>query len=552
MAGAFDDLIPGSTAKTGGPKGAFDDLVPAEPTPEEIRAQRLRKIARASGFGGPDSGGASDVFKDAFTLGLQKPTAGLAEGLGGMINGALGFDPGNRPQSFGEGWKAGTGSYQDFMDDARKNSGWGGTAAGVAGGLVSGGPARSAVQTGLWQAVKNAGIQGGIQGAAENSEDPESALEGGAVGAGVGGLVGGGLHSILGMLGRGLPSSIRARRAERMANRGPTPDELKNQARMIYQQLDQGNVAYDNTQSQSLVNGLLSHLNQNGYDPRGAHAVLDNGVVQRLRDLAGQPLSLETLQQIRSQASSNATNPDSNVRRVAGMIMQGIDGFVTNQQPALSSIPADQVGPLWSQARQLWRTANTADDIGWRLDKATRRSDSTASGTNIDNPIRQNIRSVVDKSTQPGRFNPYTPAELAQMERVVEGSPAQNLLRSIGNRFGGSGPLAGVQGNTLGVGSGLASMLHGAEPTTAGLVGAGTAGGLYLGGKAARMAADRMSEDAGDDLVRLISTGSLARQPAMPFQMVPTRAQLARLMMQQSLEREVGKTAGAGAAGGFN
>jgi hypothetical protein len=61
-----------------------------------------------------------------------------------------------------------------------------------------------------------------------------------------------------------------------------------------------------------------------------------------------------------------------------------------------------------------------------------------------------------------------------------------------------------------------------------------------------------MSEDAGDDLVRLISTGSLARQPAMPFQMVPTRAQLARLMMQQSLEREVGKTAGAGAAGGFN
>lgn len=548
MAGAFDDLIPGSTAKTGGPKGAFDDLVPVEPTPEDIRAQRLRKIARGA-FG---QGGAKDVFSDAFTLGLEKPVAGLAGGVGGMIKGAMGFDPGNQPQTFGEGYSAGTGGYQDFMDDARSNSGWGGTAAGVAGGLVSGGPARGALQTGIGQVIKNGAIQGGIQGAAENSEDLESAAKGGAIGAGVGGAVSGLLGGLTGMARKGMPSVIRQRRAERLANRGPAPDELKNQARAIYRQLDQGNVAYDDTQSTALANSLISHLNQNGYDPRGAHAVLDNGVVQRLRDLAGQPMSLETLQQIRSQAASNATNPDSNVRRVAGMVMQGIDGFVNNEQPALSSIPPDQVGPLWAQARQLWRTANTADDIGWRLDKATRRSDSTASGTNIDNPIRQNIRSVVDKSTQPGRFNPYSPEELAQMQRVVEGSPTQNLLRSFGNRFGGSGPLAGVQGNVLGGATGLGAMLHGAEPTTAGLVGLGAGGALYGAGKAARMAADRMSENAGDDLVRLISTGSLARQPAMSFQMVPTRAQLARLMMQQSLEREAGKAAGAGAAGMFN
>lgn len=548
MAGDFDDLIPGSTAKTGGPLGSFDDLIPATPTPQEIRAQRLRKIAA----GAMGKGGAGDVFGDAFTLGLQKPTAGLAAGLGGMINGALGIDPGNTPQSFGEGWKTGTGAYQDQLDAARENSGWGGTAAGIAGGLLSGGPARGAAQAGLWQAIKNAGIQGGIQGAAENSEDLKSAAEGGAIGAGVGGAVGGLLHGALDMAGRALPSNIRTRRAERLANRGPTPDELKNQARAIYRQLDQGNVAYDNNQSTTLANSIISHLNQNGYDPQGAHAVLDRGVVQRLRDLSGQPVSLETLQQIRSQAASNATNPDSNVRRVAGMVMQGIDGFVNNQQPALSSIPPDQVGPLWAQARQLWRTANTADDIGWRLDKATRRSDSTASGTNIDNPIRQNIRSVVDKSTQPGRFNPYSPEELAQMNRVVEGSPLQNILRSFGNRFGGSGPLAGVQGNTLGAATGLGALLQGAEPTTAGLVGLGAGGALYGAGKAARMTADRMSEDAGDDLVRLISTGSLARQPAMPFQMVPTRAQLARLMMQQSLEREAGKAAGAGAAGMFN
>ena len=137
MAGAFDDLIPGSVAKTGG--GAFDDLVPVSPpapTPEEQRSARLRAIVKAS-LGSP---GASDVFGDAFTLGLQKPTAGLAAGIGGVINHALGIDPENQPQSFSEGWKTGTGGYQDFMDEARDKSGWGGTAASVAGGLFSGGP----------------------------------------------------------------------------------------------------------------------------------------------------------------------------------------------------------------------------------------------------------------------------------------------------------------------------------------------------------------------------------------------------------------------------
>lgn len=544
MAGAFDDLVPNSggapVPKQGG--GTFDDLVPAAPaapTPEQQRADRLRKIARTAMDTGSGAPGASDLFGDAFTFGLQKPVAGLAESLGGKVRQLFGGEP----QTFGEGYTAGTGAYQERLDEATKNAGWGGTAANVAGSVLAGGPARGAVESGLWPMVKNAAGWGAVEGAARNAEDPVSAAEGAVKGGAAGGATALALGGAGKMANEARPSVISTRRAERLANRGTDPAELRQQARSLYRQLDQGGVAYDNNQSTQMVDDLLTDLHHNGYDPQGVHSVL-NGVVTRLEDLRGQPVSLETLQHIREQVGSNAGANEPQVRRIAGRILNGIDGFVTNVDPAMSSLPAGQVAPMWTEARRLWRTANTAEDIGWRLDKADSRSARTNSGTNIENPIRQNIGAVLDKATQPRRFNPYNAAELEQMRRVVEGTPTRNLLRSVGNRFGGSGPLGassvmGGSGATM-----LASLAHGAEPSTAATL-AGAAGlGLYGAGKAARMKADRMAQDEADALVRLISTGSLDQAPRLVQQTVPTRASLARLMAGQSLGRGAGVYAG--------
>lgn len=542
MAGAFDDLIPGSVATTGGTStpDPFSEFVPKPKTPEEQRAERLRKIALTGMKTSSGEPGASDLYSDSFTLGLMKPVGALASSLGGEVSEYFGGEP----ASFGERWKANTGAYQDYLDEASKNSGWGGTAANVAGSVLSGGPARGVVTGGLWPMVKNAVGLGAVEGAARNSEDVTSAAKGAAEGGTIAGATTGALGGVLEMVKQALPAVRKARQAERIANRGEDPSVIKARSSALFKQLDDAGVAYDNNQSVNLVDDLISDLRQNGYDPQGAHKVLSDGVVSRLEGLRGQPVSLETLKQIRSQASSNATNPDSNVRRIAGRIMNQIDGFVTNVDPAMSQLPKEQIGPMWQEARKLWRTANVAEDIGWRLDKADRRTASTGSGTNVDNPIRQNIRGVLDKAEQPGRFNPYNAAELAQMERVVEGSPTQNILRSIGNRFGGSGPLGMSTDIGLGSVGGLGSLVHGAEPSTAVLAGAGLGAGLYGAGKAARMAADRMSQNEADALVRLISTGSLEQGQKLVSQAVPTRAALARLVAQQSLGRGAGVYAG--------
>ncbi len=88
-------------------------------TPEEMRAERLRKIARASidqMQGAPD---ASETFGHAFTLGLQKPVSGLAEAVGGEVRDLFGGDD---PASFGERYQAGVGAYQDRLDEARRGT----------------------------------------------------------------------------------------------------------------------------------------------------------------------------------------------------------------------------------------------------------------------------------------------------------------------------------------------------------------------------------------------------------------------------------------------
>jgi hypothetical protein len=527
--GAYDDLIPQggasggaqTAAPTGG--GAYDDLVP---TAESQRADRLRKISRAGMSAKP---GAWDMYGDSFTLGLQKPVAGVVGGINNLLRG-------DENATFGEGYTAGTGAYDEWLNDASKNSGWGGTAASVAGSLASGMPGRAAA-TGLVPMLRNAFGFGAVEGAARNADSVEDAVKGAAVGGTTAAGTAFAANKIMGMG----PGARRARAAEREAARGVPTQQLRDEARQIYRALDQSGTAYDLAQTTNLADTIRGDLVNNGWDPQGVHSTL-NGVIGRIEDLRNNPASLETLQQIREQLASNATSIEPQVRRIAGRIMRNIDGFVGNEVPAMSNLPADQIGPMWQQARQRWRAANTAEDIGWRLNKAERRASSTNSGQNTENAIRQNIRSALDKAEQPTRYNPYTPAETAQMERIVNGGPVQNSLRYAGN------VVAGIPGSVAGMGGGASLGLGGlVDPAIAAGVAVGAPFAMTGAGHLLKRQAAEMAQDEADTLIRMITTGSPMRLP--PMSGPPTRENLARLMRQQQIPIGFGRAA-AGATGG--
>lgn len=539
--GAYDDIptIPGSVATTGG--GTYDDI-PAV-SADEQRRQKLRKMALEGMKKWDGEPGASDLYSNSYTLGLQKPVGGVAAALGGEVGELFGGEP----ATFGERYGAHVGARDDYLNEARQKSGWAGTAADVAGSITAGGPARDMLTqaaASLPRLMAQATGLGAVEGAANNSEDLGSAAWGGLTG----GVTSGAATGILGGLidyGKSLlPGARAAREVQREVARGPHPDEIERASKDLFRVLDQGGVAYDVNQSTQLADDIMTQLVQGGggWDPQGAHKVL-GGVVERIEGMRGQPLSLETLQQIRSQAGANARDINPAVREASGRILNSIDGYIRQVTPAQSALPPGQdVGPLWEEARRLWRTKNLISDINWKVDKAGRRAASTNSGQNEENAIRQNIRGTVDKATQPGRFNPYTAPQIEQMERVVRGTPAQNAIRSTGNHLSGltpgmtAGSLAGV-GTMLGMG--------GQMDTASNLLtaGAGLAAGAVpmLGGRALKAQSTRMAQDEADSLVRLFSTGSLDRLPVPPSQNVPTRATLYRTLLAQSLARSPGR-----------
>lgn len=462
------------------------------------RQNRLRAIAKAAL---PPAGNPSDeVFKDAFTLGLQGPTSGLANAVGGGIKGLFGAGD---DSTFGERYRAGEQAYDERLQDMR-NQAPDATAAGLMGGLLTGGGATRAAQSIPRIAAESAGLAG-VDATARARGDLTDRLEQGATGAAVGGVTGAALGTVMQNV---LPGFIARRAAARQAARGPDPDALRAEARTLYRQLDNTGITYDPQTYAALPRDTRTELLANGYSPtlpeHGSIGPLMNDMnnIVTMANANGGAVPFSELQNLRSQATDVAASPNPGARRLAGIVRDSIDNFVQNAQPSQGFMSGPQAADMWAQARDGWRRASKTDDLLWNVTKAERRAASTASGGNEQNALRQNVRGMLDRAERPRGYNPYSPEETQAMEGVINGTPTQNALRTFGNAFGASG-WGGVTSTSAG--AGISHML-GMSPELSTAVGAG----LYGAGRFARTRSTRMAQDQVDNLIRLMATGSAA------------------------------------------
>lgn len=466
--------------------------------PEVQRMNRLKAIAAAAI---PPAGNPSDeVFKDAFTLGLQGPTSGFANAVGGSIKNLFGAGD---DSTFGERYRAGEQAYDDWLAEQRSKAG-DATAAGLAGGLFSGGGASRAAQSIPRIAAESAGMAG-VDSLARARGDLGDRLTQGATGAAVGGVTG----ALLGTMTENLLPGFRARRAAaRDTARGPDPDALRAEARTLYRQLDNAGITYDGPVYTALPRDTRIELGAAGYDPDLPEHASIAPLLNKLDNIAAAAranngaVPFDQLQNLRTMATDVAASPSPGARRLAGIVRNNVDDFVQNAPPSQGFMSGPQANVTWGQARDLWRRASKTDDLLWNVTKAERRAASTASGGNEQNALRQNVRGMLDRAEKPGRYNPYSPEETQAMETVINGTPTQNALRSFGNTFGGSGFAPLVSGgasiavpSALGVNPGLAT---------------GVGVGLYGLGRAARSKSTQMAQNRVDDLIRLMATGSAA------------------------------------------
>jgi hypothetical protein len=164
------------------------------------------------------------------------------------------------------------------------------------------------------------------------------------------------------------------------------------------------------------------------------------------------------------------------------------------------------------------------------LERAEGRAQAANSGRNFDNTLRQKAEGILEK---PKEISGLSDAELAALDRVVQGGAGRNTARYIGNLLGGGGGL----GQAFMAGLGAAPGAMTGNPVLA-VVGAGAPMAIGSGAKAIANALAKRDLRSVDELMRKRSPLYEERlaNPEMKTLSPEKRAAVARAMMLDALD----------------
>jgi len=298
------------------------------------------------------------------------------------------------------------------------------------------------------------------------------------LGAAFGGTIGAGTKFGLDKAGRVVAPLFKAKPK---AAAVPELDDLKAAKNALYQKADDQGAVYSPEQLAGLYQGVQDAIPNQGLGRITSRTHPTTMAMQR--QMAGQGDNAATLTELdrlrQLSGSASVTNPAD--QRLSGIIRQNIDEFTEATAPSAGG-DASQILKQARAANSRFRKSEMIDEA---ITKGTRRAQSTGSGGNTQNAIRQNIRAILDN---PKKRRGYTPDEIAQMDRVVAGSGMQNLTRTIGKLS----PEGNGLMTALGIGGAAANPM----------LGLGS-----LAGFASKRHSDKLAQGSIDDLVRLIRTG---------------------------------------------
>lgn len=245
--------------------------------------------------------------------------------------------------------------------------------------------------------------------------------------AGGGALVGGALGVAAPAVIEGA-SKLIGKAASTLASKAPamTQDEFKAAAQAGYKAAEDAGVVINPTSFQKFAASLPDELD--GYHPKVTPVA--SNIVGALQDEAAKgPITLDTLDKLRSIASKASVTRDPNEGRLAGNIAAKIDDYVSGLKPEDILLGSDEakgaVGAL-TNARNLWRTYSKLKTISDIVD--------TGEALNDQNWVKNQFRAIVRK---PAQFNRFTPDEQDAIKEVARTGAIEKALKLI--------PLRGIQ-----------------------------------------------------------------------------------------------------------
>jgi hypothetical protein len=252
--------------------------------------------------------------------------------------------------------------------------------------------------------------------------------------------------------GRAVSGSAQRKAANEFIRNTPDTEALKQVAHRVYSQAEQLGVVIKPEPYQQAVSKIATAAQQEGINP-----TLHPKAVAALAELqraAEKPLSLNEAETLRKIVNAAARSVDPDERRVAYVLVNGLDDFIGNLKPQdtiAGGQNATAAGEILSNARALWSRAKKSELIDWAF---TRAKDQPSG---IENGLRIQFRQILGNKQLRRTFSP---SEIEAMEKVVRGTFTSNTLRRLGRFSMGSGQqgstLAWTMGSGLGAGVGAA------------------------------------------------------------------------------------------------
>lgn len=378
-------------------------------TVEEIAQQIGAKPQRAEPQeeGAPTNGGFLRGVDDAVRGAADMSTFGLSDEISAGLGAATGVGG-----TFGD--------YSGNLEQQRARDaegGWARLGGQVVGAVAMPWSLARTIPAAIGQGIAMGGLYGFGSGEGGATERAKSASIGAAAGGAGGFLV------------RGAANAFGTRAA-----RATIPDNaaLKTASQAGYDMAERAGVLVRPEGIQRLATETVGDLAQYGYHPALQPKI--GTVLSEMERLANtQSITYKGLDTLRRMVGQVASSSEPSERAMASRILARLDDFMENPRP--NEVLAGDIGMASrgiQQGRENWARMRRSEMVDTAAIKAERRAASTGTGGNLENTLRQNTRAILDN---PKRSRGMTPAELAMADRVVRGSAAQDLTRSLGRRM---------------------------------------------------------------------------------------------------------------------
>jgi hypothetical protein len=207
-------------------------------------------------------------------------------------------------------------------------------------------------------------------------------------------------------------------------NAAPSTQELRAQSNAAYDAADNAGVVVPPATLQRLRAELLARLRAEHYQPP-LHREITNGL-RVVDQMARGPVSLRDLDGLRQALRDIGGTAPNNQGRLAGVMVRGVDDFVSRLSPAdvVTGNPQAGVAAL-TEARGLWSRMSKGEVIEQLIDNA-RLAPQTTSWTDA---LRTQFRSL---ARDPDAMQQFSQAEQAAIRTVVQGGAIENGLNIIG------------------------------------------------------------------------------------------------------------------------